>query len=203
MNGLAFCASLFSVGRGGPFHLQLFSLLLGISFIVECAAFALTNYRLTNAPLYNIYILLEFSICSMFYYLILENKILKQICLWSLVLFPLFWVAVVFGIFGIANWNSYLIVVEYFFIVCMSSCFYYQLFTKADLVKLSTSTEFWIATGLIIFCGVNMPYMGMLNYLTKNHRPLAGQLMYLLKISNFIMYSLFIYAFLCRTNTKR
>ena len=99
--------------------------------------------------------------------------------------------------FGISSWNSYVYIVESLFTVCLAAAFYYQLFTAPTLIRLTTSPEFWIATGLIIFYTCNLPYLGMLNFITKDYLSLAKSLLMLLQILNIIMYSLFTLAFLC------
>jgi len=147
--------------------------------------------------------LLEFWAYGAYYRLIIQSAAMRKIIdvfLWT---YPLFWAIVVFGIFGISRWNSYVSVVGSFFTILFSIAYYYQLFTQSELVRLDRSTEFWIATGLILFYTCNLPYTGMLNFLVKNYLRLATQFLYVLQILNILMYSLFIYAFLCRTITKK
>ncbi len=108
-----------------------------------------------------------------------------------------------FFIFGITKWNSYVVIAGSFFIICFSAAYYYQVFTQDELARLDNSPEFWIATGLIIFYACNLPYMGMLNFLVKNYLGLAIKFLSILKILNVIMYSIFIYAFLCRIIIKK
>ena len=99
---------------------------------------------------------------------------------------------------GIWKWDSHFLVIGSLATVLLSANYYYELFTADELVKLSTSFEFWIATALIIFYACNLPYLGILQLLTKNLTPLATRLIQSLQIFNILFYSMITYAYLCR-----
>jgi hypothetical protein len=148
--------------------------------------------------------LLEFEGFALYYLQIIKFPSIKKIIIIFLCLFPLFWLITVFFIFGITHWNSYLVIAGSAFTIFLSGIFYYELFTASELIKLTKSSEFWIATGLIIFYSCNLPFLGMFNFLTKNYDTLAYKLETILQVLDTVMYSLFIYAFLCRmTNIAR
>lgn len=201
--GLSFLFSLISFRLNFPLHLKVFALFLGLTFIVEFRATWLMEHHRSNVPLYNIFMLVESCFYAWFFRRIIQSTPVRKIINCFLLAFPLFWALVVFWAFGIHKWNSYVAVAESFFIICFSVSYYYQLFTQADLVRLDSNPEFWIATGLIIFYACNLPYMGMLNFLVKNYLLLARQLLAVLAILNIVMYSIFIYAFICRITTKK
>jgi hypothetical protein len=203
--GIAFLSSLNAFRLDFPIHLKVFSILLGLDFLVEFSSTVLVNWLhvRTNVPLYNSFMLVETMTYAWFFRTILTNRALKMTCTVFMITFPIFWVVLVFFVFGgIGAWNSYVYIVESLFTVCMAAAFYYQLFTAPNLIRLTTSPEFWIATGLIIFYTCNLPYLGMLNFITKEYFTLAQRLLMLLQILNIVMYSLITLAYLCQ-NTKR
>ena len=121
-----------------------------------------------------------------------------------LLLYPVFWFITVFYVFGgLKYWNSYIHVVGSLFTVAVSAAYYFQLFTAPRLVKLSRHTEFWIATGLILFYACNLPYVGVLNFLIKNYFAVAKQLMVVLQLLVITMYSIFLYGYLCQVAIKK
>lgn len=197
--GIAFLSSLNAFRLDFPLHLKVFSILLGLDFLVEFSATVVVNlfHIRTNVPLYNCFMLVETMTYAWFFRTILTSRLLKGLIDSYLILFPIFWIIIVFFVFGISSWNSYVYIVESLFTVCLAAAFYYQLFTAPTLIRLTTSPEFWIATGLIIFYTCNLPYLGMLNFITKDYLSLAKSLLMLLQILNIIMYSLFTLAFLC------
>jgi hypothetical protein len=201
--GLAFLASLVSFRQEYDRHLKLFSLLLGLTFLVECAAVTMMKTHHNNVGLYNSFMLVEFWTYGYYYYMIIGKGFVKRAIRWFLWVFPAFWVVAVFLLFGWKQWNSYVVIAGSLSVIFFSAAYYYQLFTQPSLVKLSRTPEFWIATGLILFYSCNLPYIGMLNFLVNNYLLLARRLMGALDILNIIMYSIFIFAYLCRIRTRR
>ena len=203
---ISFLSSLLSFRLDYPFHLKLFSVLLGITLLVEYfASFGLhlLNTK-SNIALYNSFMLVEFEGFAWYYLQIIKFSSIKKIVIIFLYLFPLFWLITVFFIFGINHWNSYLVIAGSSFTIFLSGIFYYQLFTASELIKLTKSPEFWIATGMMIFYSCNLPFLGMFNFLTKSYATLAYKLESILQVLDAVMYSIFIYAFLCRMiNTER
>ncbi|HEY4338183.1 MAG TPA: hypothetical protein VGM89_19885 [Puia sp.] len=204
--GIAFLSSLNAFRLDLPLHLKIFSLLLACDLVVEvCSTFLLgpVFHMRSNVQFYNVFMLVEYFTYAWFYRTILKNRLLRRLIGAYLILFPIFWFVAVFFVFGFDHWNSYLSIVGSFFTVCMAVAFYYQLFTAPQLTRLTVSPEFWISTGVIIFYTCNLPYLGMLNFITKEYLPLARKLLMLLQVLNIIMYSLFTLAFLCRTRTMK
>lgn len=203
--GVAFIASLTSFKQPYSKHLRFFSTLLAITFIVEF--FAIFGIRLqwisSNLILYNCFMLVEFTAYIWYFHQVFRNPKAKKRVRFLLIAFPLFWVWAILGVFGIGQWNSYVSTVGSLITVIMAAYYYYELFTANELVRLNRSTEFWIATGLIIFYTCQLPYLGMLNYLIIHHRPLAVRLLTVLQIGVCLMYSIFIYAYLCKINTAK
>lgn len=201
--GIAFLSSLISFRLGYPWHLRLFSLLLGLTFIVEGVAVTMMKARVNNVGVYNTFMLVEFWAYAYYYSLIIKIRSAQKVIRWFLWLFPIFWVLAVFVLFGWKKWNSYVVVAGSLFVIYFSAVYYYQLFTQPTLVRLSRTPEFWISTGLILFYSCNLPYIGMLNFLVTNYLLLARRLMDALDILNIVMYSIFIYAYLCKISIKK
>ena len=204
--GLAFLASLVSFRYKLPRHLRLFSVLLGITFLVELfAVYGIKWFHLkNNLPLYNVFVLFEFSLYGIYYLYIVKPKAVRVFIKAFLLLYPVFWFVTVFYVFGgLHNWNSYINVAGSLFTVTVSAAYYFQLFTAPQLVRLSRHTEFWIATGMILFYACNLPYVGTLNFLIKNYYLLAKQLLFVLQLLVITMYSIFLYAYLCQVAIRK
>ena len=140
----------------------------------------------------------EFTCYAYFFYLLIKLHWLKKMAVIFICTFPLFWFIAVFSLFGLKNWNSYVYIVGSLFIMLFVIGYYYQLITNEEVKRLTNNSEFWIATGLIIFFAGNLPYLGMYNFLIKNYSDLADSLSTILRLLNIMMYSLFAYAYICR-----
>ncbi len=197
---LAFLSSLIQFRRDRPLHLNVFAILLAITFAIELSV--LIN-RKENAWLYNAFILPEFMTYAWFFYRIIQLKKTRKAIFLFFIFFPIFWFITIYLKYGFKTFNSNIIVVGAFFTVFMSISYYYQLLASEKLVKLSKHTEFWIATGMMIFYSCQLPFFGLLNYLYTYHKVLAGKLVFVLQGADAVMYLLFTYAFLCQLPAKK
>jgi len=203
---ISFLCSLISFRLHYPRHLKIFSVLLGITVVTEFFAnFALKEFWhiKNNMPVYNIYRLFEFMGYAFYFKRIIQSSIVQRIITWFLVFYPLYWFITVFFIFGIKSWTSYLPVGGSPFTILFASVYCYELFVSPQLVDFRRSAELWIALGLIIYYTCDLPYEGMLNFLITNFNSLGEKLSTLLLTLNILMYSAFIYAYLCRINIKK
>ena len=198
---LAFICSLLSFRLHMGLHLKVLSIVLGLTVCHEYFSRFINGPVLHihyNTHLYNVFALVEFSGFSYYYLLLAKNKIEKNIIRGFLLLFPVLWYVLVIRIYGILNWNSYMQLTGTFFIVVLSMYYYCKLLMADEIISLNKTPEFWIATGMIIFNSCNLPYFGSLNYLMHNYKTASITFLPVLLLLNIIMYSLFIYAYLCQ-----
>jgi hypothetical protein len=203
---IAFLSSLNSFRLDLPFHLKLFSCLLGLTLVVELfqGVFIRVFHFKNNFWIYNAFGLVEFWLYGYFYYRVIEVKILRRIIFLFMVIFPIFWVITIFFLFGFNVWNSYVVIVGSFFSVLFAVMYYYQLITAREIRSLRNMPEFWIATGMLIFYLGELPFYGTLNFLMSHNLGLTKSLLNILKVLDTLMYGLFSYGFLCLTiNTRK
>lgn len=201
---LAFVSSIIRF-RFHPMHLKIISVLLAIDLVNELLAsvgmpFLRSHFQLQgNNAIYNSFVLIEFTVYAVYFLQIIRLRSFRKIIIGFIILFPVLWIVSVFFIFRSINvWNSYIHVAGSAFTIIACAIYFYQLYTEDDVESLTRNTEFWIATALFIFYTCNLPYTGMLNYLTTNYMDVAENLSFVLQMLNIVMYSFIIYAFLCR-----
>lgn len=198
-------AGLVAIKRNGPFHLRIFAVLLAYTCLVELSLLFLKGFlpKGNNLPVYNFFMLVSYMGYAYFFKQIIPSKIVRRLIEAFLYLYPVFWYFVVFFVFKIDEWNSYVYIAGGAFTVLWAVAYCFGLFTSEEPVRFRYSGGFWIAIGLIFFYSCGLPYMGMFNFLTKNNSELASLLKIPLQISNIVMYLLFSYAFLCQTTHIR
>jgi len=196
---VAFLSSLNSFRLDFPFHLRLFSCLLGLTFFVEVTATVMAfGMHQSNNWVYNGFTLLEFWAYGYFFRFLLPGRRLQRLMIAFMIIFPIFWVITVFYLFGFTAWNSYVIITGSFFSVLFCLLYYYRLLTTDEVKNLRTLPEFWIATGMLIFYMAALPYFGSLNFLIQYHIKAAQNLLMVLQGLDICMYLFFTYGFLCR-----
>jgi len=196
---VSFLCSLVSFRLHYPFHLKLISILLAITVITEIIAnFFLTPFHLrSNFPVYNIYMLIEYPLLALYFRQIIISKIFKKTIGLFLILYPVLWCVIFLFVFHLNEWNSYGIMAGDLFIIIFAARYLYELFTADHLIHFSKHSEFWVAVALIFYSCCELPILGILNFHEHNWN-MTLQLLTILQILNIIMYSIFIYAFLCR-----
>lgn len=188
-----------------PFHLKLFSFLLGVILITELIVWAASTvfHVSTNVHIYNIAMGIQYWLYGLYFRFILAGKITRLLVNSFLILFPLLWLFSTLFLFGLYKWNSYVAAAGSLFCVIFSIIYFYQIFARVEPVKFATNPELWIAIGIFIFYSVNLPYVAMLNFLSNTDKEFARQLLVVLQISNILMYSLFTYAYICRMSIRK
>lgn len=201
---LAFFTSLLSFKFDYPYHLKVFSVILGFTFLNETGSWFITAVLgKKNVSWYNIFMGIEFCLYAWYFRLIIVGKTLRRFITALSILFIVFWFYAVFRIFRLSVWNSYVAIAGSTFVICLCILYGYQLFTNKMLVWLKNHAEFWICVGLFIFYSCNLPFLGMLNFLNTKYPDMARNLLNVLQSLHILMYSLFIYAFICLIPSKK
>lgn len=146
-----------------PTAYKLIAIQLIAAFIFEFSGYILRKYGIGNVWLFNIYIFLE---------AILLIKASRNFYLFNNKLFLFLAIPIFFWFYSVfKNGFNYFTSIAYvsfsiaILIVYLNLLFKSVLTYRGDLVKLPT---LWLAIGVILFFGCNIPYLSMLNYLCNN-----------------------------------
>lgn len=191
---LAFVSSLICFRLDLPRHLKIFSLLLGLTLVVEIWAF----YSSHNYRIYSIFAPIEFWVYGYFYYQVIHRRIARKVIFFFLLIFPIFSIINLLSVFSSGGWMTYIIIAGSFFSVVFALMYYYQLVTGHDIPSLRNVPEFWIATGMLIFYLGSLPFLGPLEFIMNLYMTVAETLEEVLKVLDTIMYTLFTVGFLCQ-----
>ncbi|RZF62484.1 hypothetical protein [Sphingobacterium corticibacterium] len=203
---MAVLTAIVSLKKGISFPVRIISLLVLYTGVVEWSVFYKAEFcsDKTNVQMYNFFHLVQYLAFAYYFQQIIQLRFVQKIIQGFLYLYPIFWYVLVFFVFKLNEWNSYVFVSGGMFILFFSVVYCYELLSAEEPIMLRNCSEFWIAIGLIFFYVCGVPYMGMYRFLTANYADLAKILKIPLQISNIVMYSLFTYAFICQlTITKR
>lgn len=84
--------------------------------------------------------------------------------------------------------------------ICIYVILYFmELYRKDEIILLQTKSHFWIAIGNLIFFSGCMFIMGFSSYIIKTN----NKLFYINYFLNLLLYSLYIKAFTCNSETKK
>ncbi len=183
-----------------PFHLKVFSILLGVTLLVELVASNLFfgwDKDHPNYFIYNGFLLPEMLVYAWFYHRIIHIKPVKTGIVIVSALFILQNLYTFFILSGFYKWNAYLYLVSAVFATLIVVCYYFELLLSDQYVRLSKHSEFWIATGMLVFYTCQIPFFGSLNYLLEHKSKLIPVLFASIEYIDALMYGAFAYAYLC------
>ena len=184
-------------------HLKLFSLLIGIGVLTEIlAAYGPAIFRIeSNYPFYDVYLLIQYIVYGVYFKHVLPSGTIRNSIFPYLSGLAIFWCYTSFSLFKFMAWNSYIIIAGDLFTVLYCCYYFYSSFTSERQLDFSRSPEFWIAAGLFIYSCCELPITGILNYIASHYPDLTMELFTVLQVLNILMYSIFMYAFLCTLKT--
>jgi len=199
---IAFFCSLISFRLHYPLHLKFFSIFLGLTVFIEfVATFILPRLNFdSNYSAYNSFFLIQLVSLGYYFYLLTRSPFFKKTIILLIVVYSVFWICntlIIYTNFKEPYWNSYGAMVGDLFIIIFVSRYLFELLTGTELISLKKSSEFWIATGILLFCSCELPITGIMNFLVKDPI-LTRKLVKILQVLNISMYLIFIYAYLCR-----
>ena len=178
--------------------MKLFCLLLGLTVATEIFANLASGPLAwkTNYPIYNSFMLPEYCLYSLFFKAIIRNAKVKRMIDFFLLIILAAWIITNFGLLKISVWNSYMIIVGDILTIFLAACYLYEFVNADEEVRVSTSTEFWIAASIFMYSACEIPITGRLNYITNDDK-VAFWLVFTLDILNIIMFLTIIYAYRC------
>lgn len=183
--------------KGTPIHLKLFPLFLLATIVIEVTGIALWRQGKSNILLYNL-----FGVISVMFYLyfirnIIHNTRVKRLISITIIIYPLLtFINVEF--IQVNAFHSITYSLGCLLIVSACVFYFYELFQLKRSINLLREPSFWICSALLFFFTCTLPFIGMTNFLFKVSTVIAQNLGAILAIINFLLYSLFTIAFLCR-----
>ena len=196
---------IFIIGKAKP-HIKALAILMLVTATVEIGSLyeIFPAVHKSNHWIYNFLTVFEFYFFSYFFYRILNHSFSKNLIKFFVFAYP---VILLISFVTIQKWYSfhtytYLLGELYLVILCL--LYFRELYTAKEFKNLSTSPEFWIVTGLLIFTAGQLPYMLLINYL-NTHYAIASKFFkdYILTTLNIVMYTLFSIGLICSKTTQK
>ncbi len=183
--------------------LYVFPILLSVAFITEIAVLILWYYKKSFFFLYHIYLPIEYSLLAYYFYLTIDNPLVKKVILYSIPSFIMLSLMFTLEIVSSSKYPNFQTNIECFLLVIWSTITIFTIDVKEDINIISLPV-FWVCTAVLIYhCGV-FSYTGVFNYLMELKPELFNKLeFYVLKILNYILYTCLSIAFICSHRMKR
>ena len=151
-----------------PYFKLLLVFIILYAFVDTTGAIMARYYKLSNHFLYNLVWGLQYMVISYFYYHTLTGKTMKKIILAFFGFFPLFFLINACWIQGFYTLQTYSIVLGASFMLLFAVSYIWQVYTSTETQSIFRDPVFWFSLAWLFYYGLNLPYLGMLNYLLEN-----------------------------------
>jgi len=189
--------------RNTPLYLRLFPPFLLVTIMVEIIGEYLRAHTGTNVKLYNPFLVFEFVFYFFMLRQIIRNKIIKQIILHLLWLYPLMALFNIYFIQKITIFNSMTYSFGCLLMVAICIYYFFELFQHPYSGSLFREPAFWICSGLLFFYSCSFPIFSLLNFLNNASNIIIRNLGTILNLMNDLLYLSFTIAFLCRIKARK
>ena len=200
---ISFCATIIN-RKNLTGRLRLFTLLTGVTFLIECTGFYLLFY--TRKPtffLYHFYLPFAYSVLAFIYAGSIRTGVIKRFIEFSIPGFVALHLFISLFIQKTDSVNTYGVMAGAILFVALALIYFYDLLQKEGVVPLLRNPLFWVSSGNLIFYAGVFFLMGLLNYIIKELPDLAPKLMYINYSLNYILYTLYSIGFLCTIRNRR
>lgn len=167
------------------------------NFLSDVTGNILGMLHIKNMWWYNGSDFFRYALWLYFFYLIFEKLFQRKMALTFIVLFPVTWITVNFFQPITQLQTASFITGGLMLIVC---CFSFLLneYQKDTTAKLNKNPLFWISIGLLIYYSLNLPFIGLYNWLRLHAASFTKLYFYICVLgSSFLLSILMIKAFVC------
>lgn len=186
-----------------PLYLKLFPFFLLSSAICEYIGWQMGNHRIPNTTLYNYLSTYEFTFYLFMLRMMIVKKAFKTIILWIACAYPVFCLLNIYLIQGAHTFHSFSYCTGCLLIVLVCVYYFIELFQLPNTINLLKEPAFWICSGLLFFCTVSFPLLGLTNYIYRISPIIIANLRIILNLMNVLLCVMFTIAFLCRFSYRK
>ncbi|MEO0556092.1 MAG: hypothetical protein AAF149_23110 [Bacteroidota bacterium] len=199
--------SLGSFRSSWPLPFKGFSLLLLLTCIVEFFSIlwkyyfhvtAYWAYSPSNLWVYNAFLSVRHLLLLSYFYGFMMTQQGRRGLAWSIPPFMLFAVVNYFFIQTPHMVNTYTLTIANSMTVLLAIYFFRMVMLHKEIIDLTRSTEVWIALGTFLYYTGTLPFFVTFNYLIIEKPGIASSYLVINDVLNFIMYTSYAVAFLCK-----
>ena len=186
-----------------PGALKLFTLLLGVTFVVESIGFYGLFYAEPALYLYHFYNPFLYAIMAYVYAKVIKTSWKSKMIRFSIPGFVVLSFLLTLFVQPLHTPNTYATMISAALFVFLSLFYYYELLNNDEITNLTSKPLFWISTGNLIFYAGIFFLEGFVSYFIKHAPDLGRKLMFINYFLNFVLYTLYSLGFLSAKQNRK
>lgn len=180
----------------------IFPILLGLSIVVEGLAYLLHVYKIQFNVIYHLYVPVEYALLAAYFYMNVRSLRIRKIIQYSIPVY--FIISLAYSMIGSFQRHPGLQINMEGLLLIVWAIFSLFSIEAREGTKIHALPIFWICIGVLIYHSGIFTYTGIYNYIVEQKTALGGKLnIYILQISNYILYICWSIAFICSHQTKK
>ena len=184
-------------------YLKAFAPFSAIDTLVSLISTYLARKSIHTIPIINVQTAIEFCFYIWVFRCIINNLLIKKLCLISLIGFPIAVVLNVFLIQGFNNFHTLTYSIGCLILIFLSIYYFFELFQTQHAISLAKEPGFWIACGMLFYYSVSFPLYVSVNLMKDFPEAFGNVIGIICSLMNFILYSLFCIAFICKIQIRK
>jgi hypothetical protein len=182
-------------------HWKYFPIYLALIVAIEIVGEFFSRQQLysSNLALYNYFgIPLEILFFIWLFHKVFATTTLRKLTIAAACIYIGCWATEMFFIPKLPSFwiGSFSYTVGILLLLVLILTYLYQLVTSSEIIFIKSNMMFWVCMGLFVFYTFSLPFYGMGNYLYNHHSNIYFIYSQAIYVLNYIMYGLFIIAFI-------
>ena len=191
--------ALITFRRWMALHFKVLLVFVFLYAFVDTAGAIIGPYYGSDHFLFNLLWGIQYLVIAYFYYHTLQSRIIKKVILIFFVLFPIFFFINACWIQGFFTLQTYSIVLGGSFMLLFAVAYIWQVYISTETQSIFRDPVFWFSLAWLFYYGLNVPYLGMLNYLWENNPKFALRFyLMVIDVSDCLRNLFLIIGFLCK-----
>lgn len=183
--------------------LRIVAIISGMNFLFEVVGNYMGYLGINNIWLYNVSDLIRFPLWFMFFHFIFISPRQKSITLLFAILFPILWIVLTF-FQSISIFQTYSFIIGSILLLILCFLYLFNEYKSNSTESVFRNPTLWICLGLLFYYSLNLPFIGLYNWLNGISSNFTLTYFYICVIGSSILLSLLIIiAFLCNSRNKK
>lgn len=162
----------------------------------SCAAYYFILKKGNNQFIFHFLTPIQYLFFCMYFYFLQNNYKLKKVIIGSIPIFILTSFIISFTIQKFDFYNSYSLIGQNFLVTIWALLYFKSILESDKFDKLERKPTFFISSAILIFSLSDFFIEGVMNYMINKKLAYSLQLYYISEIISFILYAIFILAFI-------
>lgn len=185
--------------RDVPAYLKYFPPFLLLTIVIELIGDKIANQYVNSLLMYDLFVIFEFVFYFFVLYHFFTHRVVKRLIIVAICCYPLLAFADMFWLQGARKFDSYSYSLGALLVIAVCVRYFFELPNAPRILwEILREPSFWVVCALLIFYAATLPVFAGISLVSRFSSRAMKVSANLVMFLNYLLYSLFTVAFLCR-----